>query len=81
MNVDREMMDSLKKERGKSYEEVRSWEGEESTSHIDIEEERRIWSQYMIESGEERSARKAAESDMRDYQKRAESSKGRIMTL
>jgi len=43
MNVDREMMDSLKKERGKSYEEVRSWEGEESTSHIDIEEERRIW--------------------------------------
>jgi hypothetical protein len=24
MNVDREMMDSLKKERGKSYEEVRS---------------------------------------------------------
>jgi chromosome segregation ATPase len=35
----------------------------------------------MVQLEEERSARKAAESDMRDYQKRAESSKGRIMAL
>jgi hypothetical protein len=35
----------------------------------------------MVQFEEERSARKAAESDMRDYQKRAESSKGRMMAL
>ena len=40
-----------------------------------------IKAQYMVYLEEERSARKAAKSDMRDYQKRAESLKGRIMAL
>nr|XP_034917840.1 myosin heavy chain, embryonic smooth muscle isoform-like [Populus alba] len=35
----------------------------------------------MVQLEEERSARKAVESVMRDYQKRAESSKGRMMAL
>ena len=35
----------------------------------------------MVQLEEERSARRAAESDMRDYQKRAESSKGRMRAL
>jgi predicted nucleic acid-binding Zn-ribbon protein len=35
----------------------------------------------MVQLEEERSARKVAESDMRDYQKRVESSKGRIRAL
>jgi septal ring factor EnvC (AmiA/AmiB activator) len=35
----------------------------------------------MVQLEEERSARKATESDMRDYQKRAESSKGQRVAL
>ena len=35
----------------------------------------------MVQLEEESSARRAAESDMSDYQKRAESSKGRMMAL
>ena len=35
----------------------------------------------MVQFEDERSARKATESDMRDYQKRVESSNGRIIVL
>ena len=35
----------------------------------------------MVQLEEERSAKKAVESDMRDYQKRAKSSKGKMMAL
>jgi hypothetical protein len=36
-------------------------------AHIDIEEEGRLRSQYMVQSEEERNMRIAAESVMRDY--------------
>ena len=81
MNVDKEMMDSLKKGRSILLKKVEVEKEKNRLVELDIEEERRIKAQYMVQLEEERSARKAAESDMRDYQKRAESLKGRIMAL
>jgi predicted nucleic acid-binding Zn-ribbon protein len=46
-----------------------------------MEEKRRIRSQYATQYEKEMSARKAAEFDMRDYQKRTQSSKGQILIL
>ncbi|XP_061965308.1 uncharacterized protein LOC133689466 [Populus nigra] len=81
MSVDKEMMDSLKKGRSILLKKVEVEKEKNRLAHLDIEEERRIIAQYMMQLEEERSSRKAAESDMRDYQKRAESSKGRMMAL
>jgi hypothetical protein len=81
MNVDKEVMDSLKKGKSILSKKIEVEKEKNRLAQLDIEEERRIRAQYMVQLEEERSARKAAESDMRDYQKRAESSKGRMMTL
>jgi len=81
MNVDKKMMDSLKKGRGILIKKVKVEKEKNRVVQLDIEEERRIRAQYMVQLEKERSARKAAESDMRDYQKRVESSKGRIRAL
>jgi hypothetical protein len=76
MNVDKETTNSLKKERNKLTKKLEDEKEKNQLAEIDIEEERRIMAQYMVQLEEERSARKAAESDMREYQKRVESSKG-----
>src|SRR3990172_4435860 len=81
MNVDKEVMDSLKKGKSILSKKIEVEKEKNRLAQLDIEEERRIRAQYMVQLEEERSARKAAESDMRDYQKRAESSKGRMMAL
>jgi chromosome segregation ATPase len=81
MNVDKEVMDSLKKGKSILLKKVEVEKEKNRLAQLDIEEERRIRAQYMVQLEEERSARKAAEADMRDYQKRAESSKGRMMAL
>ncbi|XP_061955602.1 uncharacterized protein LOC133677538 [Populus nigra] len=81
MSVDKEMMDSLKKGRSLLLKKVEVEKEKNRLANLDIEEERRIRAQYMMQLEEGRSSRKAAESDMRDYQKRAESSKGRMMAL
>jgi len=81
MNADKEMMDSLKKEMTSLTKEEEVEKEKNRLAQIDIEEERRIRAQYMVQFEEERNARKSTTSDMRDYQKRAESSKGRIMAL
>jgi chromosome segregation ATPase len=81
MNVDKELMDSLKKGRSILSKKVKVKKEKNRPAQLDIKEERRIRAQYMMQLEEERSARKAAESDMRDYQKRAESSKGKMMAL
>ena len=81
MNVDKELMDSLKKGMSILLKKVKVEKEKNRLAQLDIEEERRIKAQYMVQLEEERSARKAAESDMRDYQKRAESLKGRMMSL
>jgi hypothetical protein len=81
MNVDKKMVDSLKKGMSILVKKVEVEKEKNRLAHLDIEEERRIRAQYMMQLEEERSSRKAAESDMRDYQKRAESSKGRMMAL
>jgi hypothetical protein len=81
MSVDKEVMDSLKKGKSILLKKVEVEKEKNRLAQLDIEEERRIRAQYMMQFEEERSARKAAESDMRDYQKRAESSKGRMMVL
>ena len=73
MNVDKEVMDSLKKGRSVLLKKVEVEKKKNQLAQLDIEEERRIRAQYMVQLQEERSARKAAGSDMRDYQKRAES--------
>ena len=67
MNVDKKMMDSLKKGRGILIKKVEVEKEKNRVVQLDIEEERRIRAQYMVQLEEERSARKAAESDMRDY--------------
>jgi len=67
MNVDKEMMDSLKKGRSILIKKVEVEKEKNRLVQLDIEEERRIRAQYMVQLEEERSARKAAESDMRDY--------------
>jgi hypothetical protein len=67
MNVDKEMMDSLKKGRSILTKKVEVEKEKNRLVQLDIEEERRIRAQYMVQLEEERSARKAAESDMRDY--------------
>jgi hypothetical protein len=67
MNVDKEMMDSLKKGRSILIKKVEVEKEKNWLVQLDIEEERRIRAQYMVQLEEERSARKAAESDMRDY--------------
>jgi len=76
MNADKETTDSLKKERNGLTKKLEVEKEKNRLAEIDIEEERRIRAQYIVQLEEERSARKVAESDMRDYQKRAESSKG-----
>jgi hypothetical protein len=67
MNVDKEMMDSLKKGRSILIKKVEVEKEKNRLVQLDKEEERRIRAQYMVQLEEERSARKAAESDMRDY--------------
>jgi uncharacterized membrane protein YcjF (UPF0283 family) len=74
-------MDSLKKGRSILLKKVEVEKEKNRLVKLDIEEEGRIRAQYMVQLEEERRARKAVESDMRDYQKRAESSKARITTL
>jgi hypothetical protein len=61
------MMDSLKKGRSILIKKVEVEKEKNRLVQLDIEEERRIRAQYMVQLEEERSARKAAESDMRDY--------------
>jgi len=67
MNVDKEMMDSLKKGRSILIKKVEVEKEKNWLVQLDIEDERRIRAQHMVQLEEERSARKAAESDMRDY--------------
>jgi chromosome segregation ATPase len=81
MNADKETTDSLKKERNGLTKKLEVEKEKNRLAEIDIEEERRIRAQYIVQLEEERSARKVAESDMRDYQKRAESSKGQRIAL
>ncbi|XP_034891247.1 uncharacterized protein [Populus alba] len=81
VNVNKEMMDSLKKGKNLLLKKVEVEKEKNRLTKLDIEEERKIRAQYMVQLEEERSARRAAESDMRDYQKRAESSKGRMIAL
>jgi len=76
MNADKETIDSLKKERSGHTKKLEDQKEKNRLAEIDIEEERKIRAQYIVQLEEERSARKAAESNMRDYQKRVESSKG-----
>ena len=71
----------MKKERNGLTKKLEVEKENNRLAEIDIEEERRIRAQYIVQLEEERSARKATESDMRDYQKRAESSKGRRIAL
>jgi hypothetical protein len=80
INADREVLDSLK-EKGSLLKKLEAEKEKNRLAHIDIEEEGRLRSQYMVQSEEERNMRIAAESNMRDYQKRAESSKGWITAL
>ena len=72
VNVDKETMDSLKKGRSLLLKKVEVEKERNRLAKLDIEEERNVRAQYMMQLEEERSARRAAESDMRDYQKRAE---------
>ena len=65
MNVDKETTNSLKKERNKLTKKLEDEKEKNQLAEIDIEEERRIMTQYMVQLEEERSARKAAQSDMR----------------
>jgi chromosome segregation ATPase len=81
MNVDKETTDSLKKERNGLTNKLEEEKEKNRLVEIDIEEERKIRVQYIVQIEEERSARKAAESEMRDYQKRAETLKGRRIAL
>lgn len=81
MNVDKEMMDSLKKGRSILIKKVEVEKEKNRLVQLDMEEKRRIRAQYMVQLEEERSTKKAAESDIRDYQKRVDSSKGRIRAL
>nr|XP_034906363.1 trichohyalin-like [Populus alba] len=81
VNVDKEMMDSLKKGRNLLLKKVEVEKEKNRLAKLDIEEERKVRAQYMVQLEEERSARRAAEYDIRDYQKRAESLKGRMMAL
>ena len=69
------------KEKGSLLKKLEVEKEKNRLAHIDIEEEGRLRSQYMVQSEEERNMRIAAESNMRDYQKRAESSKGWITAL
>jgi len=78
MNVDKEVMDSLKKGMSILLKKVEVEKEKNWLAQLDIKEERRIRAQYMVQLEEERSAIKAAESDMRDYQKRAEFSKSSL---
>jgi hypothetical protein len=83
INTDKEIIDSLKKERKKEITFRKKLEAEKEKNQlakIDIEEER-IHSQYIAQSKEEKSTRKVVESNMRYYQKIAESSKGQSMLL
>jgi len=81
MNADKEMTDSLKKERNGLTKKLEEEKEKNRLAEIDIEEERKIRAQYMVQLEEEKSTRKATKYDMRDYQKRAESSKGRRIAL
>jgi len=67
MNADKETTDSLKKERNGLTKKLEVEKEKNRLAEIDIEEERRIRAQYIVQLEEERSARKVAESDMRDY--------------
>ena len=60
MNVDKETTNSLKKERNKLTKKLEDEKEKNQLAEIDIEEERRIMAQYMVQLEEERSARKAA---------------------
>jgi hypothetical protein len=60
MNVDKETTNSLKKERNKLTKKLEDEKEKNQLAEIDIEEERRIMTQYMVQLEEERSARKAA---------------------
>lgn len=71
----------MKKGRNLLLKKVEVEKEKNRLANLDIEEERKVRAQYMLQLEKERSARRAAESDMRDYQKRAESSKGRMMAL
>ena len=76
ININKEIIDSLKKERDNFRKKLKVKKENNRLDGIDIEEEKRIQSQYITQYEEERSTRKAVESDMRDYQKIFESSKG-----
>jgi len=73
INADKEMLDSLKRERSSFLRKMETKKEKNRQANLDIEEERRTYAQYMVQLEEERSIRKAAEDDMRDYQK-----KGRV---
>jgi len=60
MNADKETTDSLKKERSRLTKKLEDEKEKNQLAEIDIEEERRIMTQYMVQLEEERSARKAA---------------------
>jgi predicted phage tail protein len=76
ININKEIIDSLKKERDNFRKKLKVKKENNRLDGIDIEEEKRIQSQYITQYKEERSNRKAVESDMKDYQKIPESSKG-----
>jgi predicted phage tail protein len=76
ININKEIIDSLKKERDNFRKKLKVKKENNRLDGIDIEEEKRIQSQYITQYEEERSNRKAVESDMKDYQKIPESSKG-----
>jgi chromosome segregation ATPase len=73
INADKEMLDSLKRERSSFLRKMETKKEKNRQANLDIEEERRTYAQYMVQLEEERSIRKAAKADMRDYQK-----KGRV---
>jgi predicted phage tail protein len=76
ININKEIIDSLKKERDNFRKKLKVKKENNRLDGIDIEEEKRIQSQYITQYEEERSNRKVVESDMKDYKKISESSKG-----
>jgi predicted phage tail protein len=67
ININKEIIDSLKKEIDNFRKKLKVEKENNRLDGIDIEEEKRIQSQYITQYEEERSTKKAVESDMRDY--------------